>query len=250
MILRQELEKEGNWLFRYRSYLPIAMLALGLAWFAIQILHGHLADNVTFQHWHQWQMVCLTVSLFGFLVRVYTVSHTPEGTSGRNTKSQEAQSLNTTGIYSLVRHPLYLGNFLMYLGISMLTCSTAFVSVFVLVYWIYYERIMYCEEQFLQRKFGEAFLSWASQTPAFIPRLHGFVHPVYSFSWKKVLKKEKNGLFALLFVFSMFDVLRASIIPTFRINGNLLLAMLASACIYVVLKVIKKHTSWLDEAHR
>ncbi|MGC9453013.1 MAG: methyltransferase family protein, partial [Oceanipulchritudo sp.] len=43
------------------------------------------------------------------------------GTSGRNTKQQVAYSLNTTGFYSVVRNPLYLGNFFMYLGIALFT---------------------------------------------------------------------------------------------------------------------------------
>ncbi|MGB8874133.1 MAG: hypothetical protein WCC75_12145, partial [Desulfobaccales bacterium] len=42
----------------------------------------------------------------------------PRGTSGRNTQGQVAETLNTTGIYSLVRNPLYLGNFLIWLGLS------------------------------------------------------------------------------------------------------------------------------------
>ena len=34
-----------------------------------------------------------------------------KNTSGRNTHDQVADSLNTSGIYSIVRHPLYVGNF-------------------------------------------------------------------------------------------------------------------------------------------
>ena len=150
-----------------------------------------------FPHWHLYEYLCLAVSLSGTLVRIYTVGHTPVGTSGRNTANQVADVLNTTGIYSTVRHPLYLGNFLMWLGIALLTCNVGFVAVFVLAYWLYYERIMYAEEQFLRRKFGDTYLRWAERTPAFIPCLKRFRPTDLPFSWKKVIKKEKNGVFAL-----------------------------------------------------
>ena len=69
----------------------------------------------------------------------------------------------------MVRHPLYLGNFFMWLGVAMLTENTWFSIAFVLFYAFYYERIMYAEESFLRAKFGKTYLDWAAQVPAFIP---------------------------------------------------------------------------------
>ena len=66
---------------------------------------------------------------------------------------QVADSLNTTGIYSTVRHPLYLGNFFMWLAIVVLTADLYFVIVFCLCYFIF-ERVMLAEEDFLANKFG------------------------------------------------------------------------------------------------
>jgi len=102
------------------------------------------------------------ISLCGLAIRVYTVGHTPANTSGRNTAGQLAESLNTTGIYSLVRHPLYLGNFFMWLGVALLIANFWFVIAFVFAYWIYYERIMFAEEQFLRTKFGPTYVEWAN----------------------------------------------------------------------------------------
>lgn len=179
-----------------------------------------------------------------------TVGHTPAGTSGRNTARQVADSLNTTGIYSVVRHPLYLGNFLMWLGVSLLTCSPGFVAAFALAYWIYYERIMYAEEQFLRRKFGTAYALWAASTPAFLPRLGQYVPLALPFSWRKVLKKEKNGAFALLLTFAAFDVLGAWLGGSGSVNIPLAAAAAASGVAYVALTVMKHHTRWLDEEGR
>ena len=89
-----------------------------------------------------------------FWVRSYTIGTTPRGTSGRNTEEQVAEQLNSSGIYSTVRHPLYLGNYLMWIGIVLFTKSISFTIIVSLMYWLYYERIMFAEERFLERKFG------------------------------------------------------------------------------------------------
>ena len=68
-----------------------------------------------------WNVVSVFVSILGLVIRFYTIGTTPKGTSGRNTKNQIEQKddfLNSTGLYSLVRHPLYLGNYFIWLGIS------------------------------------------------------------------------------------------------------------------------------------
>src|SRR5690625_4190690 len=117
-------------------------------------------------------MFAVLVSIAGLSIRLVTIGFTSKNTSGRNTtEGQVADTLNTTGIYSTVRHPLYLGNFLMWLGIALWTGNFWFIISFCLFYWVYYERIMFAEESFLRKKFGDRYLEWAEQTPAFFPSL-------------------------------------------------------------------------------
>jgi len=248
MALQEELEKEGLWLFRFRSFLPIAVLLMAMGVHYVQET-ASLAEDESFEFYYEF--ICLAVSLAGLIIRIYTVGHTPGNTSGRNTtEGQVADTLNTTGIYSLVRHPLYLGNFFMWLGPAMMVQNTWFIVAFVLFYWLYYERIMYAEEQFLRRKFGQAYVEWAEKTPAFIPRISGFCTNKMHFSWKKVLKKEKNGLLAVFVIFMLFNVIGEVGERRAEYNMFFIYGTAASLSLYLVLKYLKKYTRVLDEAGR
>jgi protein-S-isoprenylcysteine O-methyltransferase Ste14 len=250
MALQEELESQGNYLFRYRGTLPILILAAGVGVFIESELNSR--DLVTAYYKEVYKICCLLVSLSGLVVRIYTVGFSPENTSGRNTKHQLADSLNTTGIYSAIRHPLYLGNFLMWLGVGLLTQNVWFILVFILLYWVYYERIMFAEEQFLRKKFGDEYLVWSSKTPAIVPDFKDFVSPDYSFSWKKVLKKEKDGFFLVFFVMFLFDLLGSYLKDfSFHLEVNFWsLGLIISFFIYLLLKILKSYTSVLDETGR
>src|SRR5688572_286405 len=200
MPLKEEFEVAGNWLFRRRSWLPLVLYAFALVimFYYSDVTHTWITDR-------NWGFICLGISILGLLVRVITIGFTPKGTSGRNTEKQVAETLNRTGIYSVVRHPLYLGNFLMWLGLFLYLGIWWFAIICCLVYWLYYERIMLAEEEFLRGTYGAEYETWASQTPAFIPKLTGWISSNASFSLRNVLKREYNGLFAMLFSFAALN---------------------------------------------
>ena len=106
-MLIHELTRRGNQLFRWRSFIPLILVppALVLAYDA----PARAGDA-------GWQAMCWVVGLLGVAIRAKTIGHVPPGTSGRNTsEGQVAETLNTRGMYSLVRHPLYLGNYFMWM---------------------------------------------------------------------------------------------------------------------------------------
>lgn len=249
MALQETIEKQGNFLFRYRSFLPLLMLAAGIGVFFYDLKNGKHTDVNAYT---QLEFISLAVSFFGLIIRIIAVGHTPANTSGRNTKEQLADEVNTTGIYSTVRHPLYLGNFFMWLGAVLLVGNCWFTLVFALAYWIYYERIMYAEEQFLRAKFGEYYLNWANQTPAFVPALQKMKKSRYPFSLKKVLKKEKNGILAIFALLYLFHAIRFSVVqPDWALPTDWVMwSSIAAGVLYLALKLIKKQTSWLDEKGR
>ncbi len=248
MALLEEFEKQGNWLFKYRSFLPLIVLFIGTALYLRTELYPEtfILEETPYEIYYE--TTALIISLAGLFVRVYTVGYTPKNTSGRNTgQGQLADTLNTTGIYSIVRHPLYLGNFLMWFGPAMLTGHFWFMIAFILFYWLYYERIMFAEEQFLRKKFGTKYLDWSIKTPAFIPSFKNFKKSDLPFSWKKVLKKEKNGLFALFLIFCVFNIAGEFIESATDYNYFLIGMSVLTGISYLVLKFLKKRTNLLTE---
>ncbi len=91
---------------------------------------------------------CLAVALLGQLLRFFTVGFVPRGTSGRNTRGQVADTLNTTGMYAVVRNPIYLGNFIIWFGLSLLMRSVWFTTVIVVFFTVFYERIIFRRRRF------------------------------------------------------------------------------------------------------
>jgi protein-S-isoprenylcysteine O-methyltransferase Ste14 len=246
MSLLQTLEKEGNWLFKRRGWLPalLFILAIPACYFgsrtSLTILEQQIINGSGIAIW-----------ILGLLLRAYTVGTTPRGTSGRNTKEQVAEVINTKGIYSIVRHPLYLANFLMWIGIVITTHSLGFTVAICLMYWLYYERIMIAEEQFLAGKFGSDFERWSGEVPAFLPSPGKFISGEMSFSWKAVLRREYSGILASVVAFAFVELLR----NYFR-NGEWSVSTGTLACLAIailltlILRTMKHSTAWLDESDR
>jgi protein-S-isoprenylcysteine O-methyltransferase Ste14 len=246
MALREELRRHGNLLFRFRSYLPLLFIPIIIMAISSFKYFGntHWSDEI-------WEMVCLVTSLLGLVIRIFTIGHVPKRTSGRNTNRQIAEVLNTSGIYSLVRHPLYLGNFFMWLGIVMFVHSWWLTFTFVLAFWLYYERIMYAEEEFLRDKFGVAYLKWAERTPAFWPDFSHWQAPNLPFSWRNVLKREYHGLFGIVFSFTILEVTGDYIVSRQLIFDGLWIGIFAvNLVIYILLRFLVKKTRLLHEEGR
>ena len=160
-----------------------------------------------------WDGFCLAVALLGEGIRCFTVGYVPRGTSGRNTKGQVAETLNTTGMYAVVRNPIYLGNFIIWFGLSLfmkLWWFTALISLFFLVF---YERIIFTEERFLREKFGDEFLQWAEKTPVIIPNFKNWRPPSLPFSWKSALVREYGSFYAVIATFTVLQLLGGLVPP-------------------------------------
>jgi len=198
-----------------------------------------------------WQILCLLVSFLGLAIRIITVGRALVGTSGRNTREQVADTLNTTGIYSVVRHPLYLGNYLIMIGFSMWPHVWWLVALTSCFYALYYERIMLAEESFLRQRFGETFEKWSAETPAFFPKFRGWKPSSVPFCWRTVAQREYNAFFLIISVFFLFDLIGDSIAEkNWHISWVWFWVFIAGFLIFAVLRTLKKRTRLLHVSGR
>jgi protein-S-isoprenylcysteine O-methyltransferase Ste14 len=247
MNLSLLFEKNGNWLFKYRSSLPLIMFAASIAVFIYMKLYPQTSPFYNTPYEKPFVFFAFATAILGFIVRIYTVGHSAPNTSGRNTENQVADSLNTTGIYSIVRNPLYIGNFFMWLGPALLTENFWFVCFFIVLFILFYERIIFAEEQYLIGKFGETYLNWTKRTPCVLPRFSQFQRSPAPFNWKKVFRQEKNGLVAIFLIFAFFDILRVFISGDKSYNSFFVIGSAVSLILYFILKYLKYNSDLLKD---
>jgi len=245
MALREEFEKTGNWLFKRRSFLPLFILPLLLITLRqsgyLERAFGSLVE-------YFWEGFCVILSFLGLVIRCIVAGYVPKGTSGRKTNWQQAEELNTTGMYSILRHPLYLGNFLIALAVALFTQALWLVPLCVCIFWFYYERIMFAEEEFLRNKFGKVYLEWAEKTPTFLPKFKNWQAPSLPFSFKNVFRREHSTFIAIIAIFTFLEI-SGNIVVEHKLDLDAfvwLIIFAISLVVYFVLRTLKKKTKILN----
>jgi protein-S-isoprenylcysteine O-methyltransferase Ste14 len=246
MAVKSPSEKLGNWLFRWRSYLPLATIGiflLGLRYYTYPYGH-HVLDQL-------WEIFCLLISSLGLAIRFITAGGIPRGTSGRNTKKQVAEQLNTTGMYSLVRHPFYLGNFIIWVGLSLFLRLWWVSLSLILIFTIIYGFIIVAEERFLETKFGQAYRDWARKTPVFLPLFKAWQPSELPFSFKAAIKREYSSFFAMITAFFVLEIFSTfAVEKDYAIDTMWVVIFTISLIAYLTIRYIKKNTKLLEVAGR
>ena len=232
MALMNEFKVIGDWLFKHRSFIPLLIIPF-LFYCVLTPLEIYIQNSLFYTG--------LAISYLGECIRIYTVAYVPDGTSGRNTREQLATSLNKQGIYSTVRHPLYLGNFFIFLGPFIFSGNIYGIIIFTLLFCIYYERIMFAEEVFLMDKFEKEFEKWTLRTPAFLPNPMLFTPSKTKFSLRKVLQREYSGICGVFLIFTILLAYRNylfNIIPILSDKWKVL--FIINTLLYISLRAYKK----------
>ncbi len=194
--LSRRLADQGLFLFRHRGLFVVFLLPGAV----VAVLERRSAA-LPAASGLGWLTACLAVSLLGLAVRAAALGSAPPGASTRSLRAPSASRLNVTGMYSLCRHPVYLGNLFVLMGFALALKSWWFVLTAALVYWLLYERVIVAEERFLGERFGISHRRWADRTPTFWPRPGLWLHPETRFSWRTVIFREYNSLLLIASIF-------------------------------------------------
>jgi protein-S-isoprenylcysteine O-methyltransferase Ste14 len=223
--------KIGNFLFKHRSFTPIPFIIFVFVIFKpVNLEEKNILINLS----------GIIISFLGEMIRIIAVGYSFTGTSGRETFLR-ADVLNTTGIYAIVRNPLYIGNFLMFTGIVIVFSNAFAVLIFALFLIPQYYFIILAEENFLQEKYGESYKTYCRQVRRIIPGFKNYRKSQNPFSLKKVLFKENDSIFNMLMMFLLVLLYKERTFSRqifqpilYIIPGGIL------AALYVMIKIIKK----------
>lgn len=113
--------------------------------------------------------------------------------------------------------------------------------IYGLGFWLYYERIILAEESFLTKKFGEIYTTWADTTPAFWPRISGWISSDAPFALKRTIRREHNGLAAMLLFYFLIEQYRNHAVnQELRRDDFWLILMLIGMGIFLIVEVLLK----------
>ena len=80
------------------------------------------------------------------------------------------RELSTAGPYAHTRNPLYLGSFLIGLGVTVAGGRWPFVLLFLGFFALVYGRTIRAEARLLEERFGARYVEYARHVPLFVPR--------------------------------------------------------------------------------
>ena len=105
-------------------------------------------------------VVGTTIALLGAALRAWAA-----GTIHKN------KVLTTSGPYAFTRNPLYLGSFIIGIGLVIASGRLILLPVFLGLCAFVYGRTIRAEARRLESLFGETYHAYASRVPLFLPRL-------------------------------------------------------------------------------
>ncbi len=151
-------------LYRFRGYI-LGVLAIAL----VAAPPSLLPKSFAFDKCFVGILIAILLFVASAVLRVRARQFIGEHTRG---KIHDADKLVTVGVYSRVRHPLYISNTGFAIGFTFLHLGASlWVIPFALAVVVFEVSLARIEDRFLEGRFGEAWRAWARVTPAFFPHL-------------------------------------------------------------------------------
>ena len=147
-------------------------------------------------------VLCMPLVVAGLALRTWARGHL-----------ERRSQLTESGPYALMRHPLYVGTFLIGMAFALMARVPALPPLFALVFVGMYLPKALREEAFLRQRYGSQHLRYGARVAAFTPRwrsLHARPRPDASgrFAWRRVFHHREYetwlGVAALLGIMTAY----------------------------------------------
>jgi protein-S-isoprenylcysteine O-methyltransferase Ste14 len=170
----------GNFFFRVRNGLfPVAYVLL------------FVPSPPVFADYRTALLLGLAVAVLGQGVRAITIGLDYIIRGGRNRRVY-AEKLVSGGIFAHCRNPLYVGNFLLLVGVGIASNSLLFLAAAIPFFAFAYWAIIAAEENFLRGKFGAEYDEYCARVNRIVPNFAGLSETLAGmrFNWRRLINVE------------------------------------------------------------
>ena len=190
---RRWLVAAGNFFFHWRNHIfPLAFVALWALSPPRPAFGRTGADAVL-------DAAGFANALCGQLLRAGAIGYAYIIRGGKKRRIH-ADALVQEGLFAHSRNPLYVGNFLVFLGLFVMIHSVLGYAVGVPFFAFAYVAIVAAEEDFLLRRFGDVYADYSRRVNRFLPALGGMRRTLGSmhFDLGRLVRKEYGSTFTWL----------------------------------------------------
>ena len=182
----------GRFFFRYRNALfPAIFVIVGLTMQPKLLFQNPALDRLIV-------ILGIVIALLGEVVRLVTIGYEYIERGGKN-RQVYASHLVQGGVYAHVRNPMYLGNGLIAIGVTLETGSPTTYAVVIPFFLFVYWSIVAAEEEYLRAHFAAEYVDYCHRVPRFLPSFTGLRRSFAGtfYDWKRALRKELSTMAGL-----------------------------------------------------
>ena len=178
----------GNFFFHYRN--GLFPLAYGLLVFKSQ----PLMDDYRIA-----ALLGFLVAASGQALRAVTVGLEYIIRGGKH-RQVYADKLVQGGVFAHCRNPLYVGNYVILIGVGLASNSRLFLGIALPFFTFAYWAIIAAEENYLRNKFGQEFDDYCARVNRLLPRFTGLGRTLAGmrFNWRRLITAEYGSAYLWL----------------------------------------------------
>lgn len=182
----------GNFFFRYRNALFPLIFVCGAVILRPKIMMG----NLVFDRFLTYSGV--GIAILGQAVRLITIGFEYIHRGGKGGQVY-AGRLVQGGVYGITRNPMYVGNALIAVGMTMLLGSPLGYMFLIPFFLFVYQAIVAAEEAYLSSRFGGEYDEYCARVNRFVPSLDRIPQAFCKmrFDWRHSLRKDLGTVVGL-----------------------------------------------------
>jgi protein-S-isoprenylcysteine O-methyltransferase Ste14 len=163
-LKKQSKQEKKSFFFILQFILIIILLNFILGWFQIGILEHSTTQNI-------FNYIGIALYIIGLLLRYISIIHLGRFFT-RNVAVSDTHELISTGPYKILRHPLYLGLFLLSTSVPLFFSNILLTPLSYILMGSILNHRMILEENILLTNLGQSYHNWKQSRYKFIPFIY------------------------------------------------------------------------------